>query len=71
MLEGPDHLHRLREGYCYVLLTLAETGAPTLVPAVQSCWSVHERLRQPLAIRWVPARRERELADAGQVSAFK
>ena len=62
VLAGPDHVHRLREGYCYALLTLAETGAPTLVPVVQSCWSVRERLRQPLAGRWAPTQRERALA---------
>src|SRR5919199_1792009 len=43
VLAGPDHVHRLREGYCYALLTLTETGAPTLVPVVQSCWSLRER----------------------------
>jgi hypothetical protein len=40
--EGPDHFHRLRDGYCYELLDAdPETGLATSMRPRQSCWRVY------------------------------
>jgi len=45
VLEGPDHFHRLREGYCHELLVQDGPNGPmSLVPITQSCWSQRERI---------------------------
>jgi hypothetical protein len=41
VFEGPDHFHRLRDGYCYELLNIdEETGQTVAVVIRQSCWVV-------------------------------
>lgn len=45
VLEGPDHFHRLQNGFCFALLS--DDG--TLVPIAGSCWKVRPR-RAPLEL---------------------
>lgn len=41
VLEGPEHFHRIRDGYCFALLDEDGNGGPTrMVPIQQSCWNV-------------------------------
>ena len=41
VLEGPDHFHRLRDGFCYELLNKdEETGRIVGVLIRQSCYEV-------------------------------
>ena len=37
-LAGPDHLHRLKGGYCHQLASLDAVGVTELVPIRDSCW---------------------------------
>lgn len=51
VLEGPEHFHRLRDGYCYQIVSMdAETGDEVRVPITASCWS---RWRDELSARLV------------------
>ncbi len=47
VLAGPEHVHVLRDGYCAALIARSESGAVSLVPAFQSCWSVRHRAPTP------------------------
>ena len=40
VLEGPDHEHVLRDGYCAVLLSVPDAGTRAVVPVLigNSCW---------------------------------
>ena len=41
VLEGPDHFHRIRDGYCFALVSEDPDGGPTRTVLIQrSCWNV-------------------------------
>ena len=41
VLEGPDHFHRIRDGYCFALLSEDPDGGPERTVLIQrSCWNV-------------------------------
>jgi hypothetical protein len=68
VLEGPEHLHLLRAGYCFELLHQDEsTGEVGTVPIVRSCWN----LRHSFGARRTPwscslsRRRARSLTRRG------
>lgn len=47
VLAGPDHEHRLRDGYCAELLVSVDhaTGVAHLRPLLVSCWDWQVRTR--------------------------
>ena len=47
VLAGPDHEHRLRDGYCAELLVSVDhaTGVAHLRPLLASCWDWQVRTR--------------------------
>ena len=41
VLEGPDHFHRIRDGYCFALISEDADGGPARTVLIQqSCWNV-------------------------------
>ena len=41
VLGGPDHIHLLRDGYCFALLSDDDEGGPIRTVLIQqSCWNV-------------------------------